>query len=73
MMIKIRYSSVDGVRTLRSFSTLAGARRYAHERVGKHPDIGTGYAISDDGIGKIEVYGEATLADLFGEEPLDAA
>jgi hypothetical protein len=67
-VIKIRYSSVDGVRMLRSFSTLKGARRYAQERVGKNPTIGCGYAVSDDGVGKIEVYGDTKLSDLFGEE-----
>jgi hypothetical protein len=67
-MIKVIYSSVDGTRTVRSFSTLAGARRFARLGVGRHPEIGSTYAVSADGIGKIEVHGDAKLADLFGEE-----
>ena len=54
-----------------------GRSKYAQERVGKHPDIATGwgYAVSGDGIGKITVEGalgklrRVTLADLF---PSDA-
>ena len=71
-MIKIRYSSVDGFREKRSFKTLVAARAYAQKWVGIHPEIGSQYAVSDDGIGKIEVHG-AALADLFGDEPAKPA
>jgi hypothetical protein len=67
-MIKIKYTSIDGVRTVRSFSTLAAARGFAQDRVGQHPDIGSTYAVSFDGVGKIEASG-VPLADLFGETP----
>ena len=76
-MITTHYSAIDGFRARRTFKTLKGAQKYAQERVGKHPDIATGwgYAVSDDGIGKITVEGalveggrRITLADLFPED-----
>ena len=63
--IVVSYSAVDGYRApARVFATLAGARRYAHERVGRHPEIGSSYAVSGDGVGKVTVRG-CTLAELF--------
>lgn len=69
MQIKVRYSSIDHFRQTRRYTTLAGARLYAHRWIGAHPEMGTHYAISGDGVGKIEVTG-CTLAELF---PSDAA
>jgi hypothetical protein len=66
-MIKVKYSSIDGGRVSRSFKTLKGARKFAQHWVGKNPEIGSSYAVSGDGIGKIEVDG-CPLADLFGDE-----
>ncbi len=66
--IIVRYRSLDRYSERRVFKTLAGARRYAHKWIGAHPDLGRFYAVSEDGIGKIEVEG-ATLADIFPEEP----
>jgi hypothetical protein len=65
-MIKVFYSSVDGYRKSKSFKTLKGARKYAQERIGKNPEMGSYYAVSGDGIGKIQVDG-VPLAHLFGE------
>jgi hypothetical protein len=62
--INVVYSSVDGCRTKRTFTTIEAARKFAHHWVGPHPEIGRGYAASGDGIGKITVSG-ASLADLF--------
>ena len=68
-MIKVRYSAVDGFNKLKSFKTLKGARKYAQAMVGKNPDFGSYYAISGDGIGKIEVLGVGCkLKELFGDE-----
>ena len=66
--IAVRYSSVDsyGKITTRKFVTLRGAREFAWHWVGRFPEIGSGYAVSADGIGKVEVEG-CTLADLFPE------
>jgi hypothetical protein len=79
-MIKIKYSSVDGGRMSRSFKSLKGARAFAQKMVGKNPEMGSSYAVSGDGIGKIEAYGAAgkltintqdfVLADLFGDADL---
>jgi hypothetical protein len=67
-VIKIRYSAVDGFNKLKSFKTLKGARKYAQEMVGKYPSFGSYYAVSDDGVGKIEVIEGVKLRDLFGDE-----
>lgn len=63
-MITVIYSSVDGYREKRTFNALHLARSYAQERIGEHPEMGSFYAISGDGIGKIQVNG-ALLKELF--------
>ena len=68
-MIKVKYSSVDSRNgKWRSFKTLSRARKFAQHWIGKTPEIGATYAVSGDGICKIEVKG-AKLPDLFGEMP----
>ncbi len=62
--IRLRYSSVDGHAEEKTFSSVADAQRFAHDWIGPHPEIGRGYAVSGDGIGKIEAKG-ITLAVLF--------
>jgi len=69
-MIKIRYRSIDGCAETRTFKTIKGARAYAHNLLGPHPDIGSFYAVSDDGIGRVTCSG-VTLAELF-PAPADA-
>ncbi len=64
MSITVIYTSIDHCRTRRSFKTIEGARKFAQARVGEGPEIGLGYAVSGDGIGKIQVSG-VTLTDLF--------
>jgi hypothetical protein len=64
MEIKIGYRACDGFGKSKTFKTLAGAQRYAQRMIGRHPEIGCGYAVSGDGIGTIRVQG-ATLADIF--------
>jgi len=68
-MIKIRYSAVDGVSKRKSFKTLAGARKYAIAMLGPYPSFGSYYAVSDDGIGKIEVIEGVRMRQLFGNYP----
>lgn len=68
-MIHILYTAVDGARMNRKFKTMPGARKFAHNMVGRYPEIGNHYAVSGDGIGKIEVTG-ATLTQLFASESL---
>lgn len=72
-MIKLRYSSVDGGWKLKSFKSLKGARKYAQYWLGKNPEMGSTYAVSGDGIGKIEVLEGVKLAELFGDEKKPAA
>lgn len=67
LMIKIYYSSVDGCRSVKNFKSLAGAKKYSHRMIGKHPEIGSNYAVSGDGIGKVQVAG-ASLAEMFPQE-----
>ena len=66
-LITVRYSSIDGYRKRCRFKTLAGARKFATKWVGAHPEIGSSYAICDDGLGKITVEG-ALIHDLFPQE-----
>ncbi len=66
-MIKLKYSAVDGFRIRKRFKTLKAARRYAQEKIGKYPSFGSYYAVSDDGVGKIEAIEGVKLRDLFGE------
>lgn len=63
-MIRVTYSSVDHHRSVQTFPTIPEARAFAVEYVGETPEMGRNYAISDDGIGKIEVEG-CTLQELF--------
>lgn len=60
--IHLRYSSIDGHVEVESFSCLADAQRFAHHWVGPHPEIGRNYAISGDGISKIEAMGISLVA-----------
>lgn len=62
--IKISYEAVDGFRQVRSFYTLTLAQKYAVERVGEYPEMGAGYAIAGDGVGKVMADGVA-LESLF--------
>lgn len=66
MEIRIHYSTLDRYNERRKFKTLDGARKYAHKWVGEHPEIGSFYAVSGDGGGKVTVEG-CTLAELFPE------
>jgi hypothetical protein len=67
--IKLHYSTMDRFSKSASFKTLAGAQKFAHKWVGKHPDISEtfGYAVSMYGDGKITFRG-VTSAELFPEE-----
>jgi hypothetical protein len=68
-MITVRYSSIDHFRKTRKFKTLEGARKFATHYVGENPDMGSSYAVSFDGVGKIEVEG-CSLNELFyGTKP----
>ena len=65
-MITVFYESIDGARQRRTFKTPEGARKFAVLKVGEHPEVGTGYAVSGDGVGKVTVEG-CTIAALFAK------
>ena len=69
MHIKVTYSTIDRFRKVARFVKIENARAFAHKWVGPHPEIGSGYVVSGDGIGKIQVEG-ATLAELFPERTI---
>ena len=72
-MITVRYSSIDHYRKTRKFKTIEGARKFAVHYVGENPDMGSSYAVSFDGVGKITVDG-CTLNELFyGKKPESGA
>lgn len=62
--ITVRYSTVDRFCETKRFTKIEDAREYAQQWIGRFPEIGRGYAVSDDGIGKIEVRG-TSLFQLF--------
>ena len=66
MEITLRYRTVDRYSETRKFKTLKGAMKYAHTKLGAHPDTsGTfGYAVSHYGDAKLSVEGVA-LSVLF--------
>jgi len=65
-MYTVMYQSIDYVSKRKVFNNLAEAQEYAQEWVGKFPTISRtfGYAVSDDGIGKITCAG-CTIHELF--------
>lgn len=66
--IVVHYVAVDGFASSRTFKTLRAAQKFAHKMVGEHPEIGTRYAVSADGVGKVTVNGSATLSELFPDD-----
>lgn len=65
--VTILYTAVDGSRMIKDFKTLNGAKGFAHKMIGEHPEMGGYYAVSGDGIGKVQVTGVA-LKELFPEK-----
>lgn len=64
MKIVVRYSAVDGAKMVRTFKSLAGARRFAVKMVGENPEIGSFYAAPFGGVDSVVVEG-CTLYELF--------
>ena len=64
MDIKLTYRSIDRVSKSARFKTLESAQKFAARYVGETPEIGRGYAVSGDGIGKITWVG-CTSDQLF--------
>lgn len=66
--INVYYNTIDHYSKSGTFKTLKGARHFAQQWIGESPDIGYGYAVSFDGVGKITCSG-CRLEDLFGPDP----
>jgi len=66
-IIVVTYDSIDGVRKRQKYWSLKEARAFAVKWVGENAEFGTGYAVSQDGIGKVTVQG-CTLQELFGRD-----
>jgi hypothetical protein len=66
MTIKMTYKASDGFTKRGSFKTVAGAKAFAAKWVGETPEVGTTYAVSPDGVGRVTWSG-VSKADLFGE------
>ena len=64
MAYTVCYASIDRFSQTRKIKTMEAARRFAVKYVGETPDMGSHYAVSFDGIGKITVTG-CTLQELF--------
>jgi hypothetical protein len=60
----VTYESIDGVLKTKRFTDVRQARKFAQHYLGETPELGSWYAVSGDGIGKITCSGY-TLADLF--------
>jgi len=67
--ITVRYSAIDGFSRMRKFKTVEGARKFAHRYVGADADLGTSYAVSVDGIGKVTVEGCTLMELIRGRKP----
>jgi hypothetical protein len=65
-MYTLNYSTLDGFFKRKTFTTLAEAREWAKYWVG-NPEIGSHYAVSADGIGKVTCTG-CTLYELFDQK-----
>jgi hypothetical protein len=62
--VQVTYTSVDGFLVSQNFNTVEEAQSFCWEWIGEAPTFGRGYAISEDGIGKIEARG-CSLQELF--------
>ena len=65
--ITVFYWTIDGVGIRKTFGALESAREWAQDWVGANADLGSYYAVSPDGIGKITCEG-VTIRQLFGRE-----
>jgi hypothetical protein len=57
MKLKLKYKAVDGYSKAAQFATLKGAQDFAQHWLGKAPCLGSGYAVSNDGVGKLYMSG----------------
>ena len=67
-MIKLRFTTLDGVKKTKTFKTLKGARKATWDWVGKDADLGGYYAVSADGVVIVTIECGCTLAELFSDK-----
>lgn len=67
VVIVLDYDSIDHIHKRLRFKSLAKAQAYAWSMIGRHPDLGSYYAVSDDGIGKVTPVKGCSLKELFPE------
>ena len=67
-MIKLRFTTIDGIKKTKSFKTLVGARKAAQNWLGKDATPGGYYAVSADGVVVMTIETGCTLAELFPEQ-----
>lgn len=65
--ITVTYRFYDFTKS-EKFHSLADARKFAHEWVGAHPEMGITYAVCEDGVGRITVVG-CSISELFPPAP----
>lgn len=66
----LEYTSFDGARKVKKFLSTAKAKAWAINWIGHDFQLGTTYAISGDGVGKITTLSDHRIADiLFHEGP----
>lgn len=69
-MIKLEFTAIDGAHRTVNAKTAQGARKSIEHRLGKFFDIGSYYAISDDGVVKVVVSGDESIRSLYPERCL---
>jgi len=62
--ISLSFTTIDYAHETAKFKTLAGAQKWAHARIGAHPEIGGYYAVSGSGSAKITARG-CSYEELF--------
>ena len=67
-LIKLVYRAIDGAVKKQTFTDIEKVRVWARHWVGEHPEIGSDYAVSSDGIATIRAYG-ISIEELFQITP----
>ena len=62
--ITLHFRFIEGGSKTKKYKTLAGAAKAAQHQIGRHPSIGSSYAVDDYGCCTISAVG-CTLEDLF--------
>lgn len=66
-MFHLLYTSIDGAKKHSRTETIKGARAFVTRRLGDTFEIGSSYAISADGVGKVQIVAGTTWRELFAD------